>query len=535
MAQKLGEARADLRMLQRELYRGLEIAQLVAAVETAALEFVGENLLILEQLRDAVGELDLAAGACRHGSQVMEDARREHVATHHGEGRRCSSRLRLLHDSGNAAQAPPGIRRFDDAIARHVCGGYRHHPDHGILLAGRNLGHLLHHRNFRVDKVVGEQHGERLAADYRFGTEHRVTQTQRLGLADVDEVDAARQHGVYRLEQLGLAARSKLGLQLVGLVEMILDGALVAARDEDHVGDAGRGGLLHRILDQRLVDHRQHFLGACFRYRQKPAAEAGDGKYGLGYLTERHDGFLFSWYGRITSRRAKDLAQTSSRTESASSPDQGPQFLFVQHLHAQLARAVELAAWIGSRDHIVRLLRNAAGDLASLCLDQLLGFVSGKRRQCSSQYERDAGKLAARRAARRLVGPLYAGLAQLGNHLAVVGFGEELADALREDRPDVVDLQQLVLVRFDQRLDAAEVAREILRSRLADVPDAQRKDEPRQGRPAALVDGGQQVRRGLVSHTLQPRERRYVELVQVGRCMHHLGVDELIHELVAQA
>src|SRR5215467_7203644 len=117
MAQKLGEARTDLRMLQRELYGGLEIPQLVAAVETAALEFVGENLFILEQLRDAVGELDLSAGACRHGSQVMEDARCEHVATHDGEGRRCRSRLRLLHDPGDAAQASPGIRGFDDAIA----------------------------------------------------------------------------------------------------------------------------------------------------------------------------------------------------------------------------------------------------------------------------------------------------------------------------------------------------------------------------------------------------------------------------------
>ncbi|MNY74992.1 hypothetical protein D3C86_2141580 [compost metagenome] len=54
--------------------------------------------------------------------------------------------------------------------------------------------------------------------------------------------------------------RFQLGFQFIGLVEVVFDGALVAAGDEDHVGDAGRDGLLHRVLDQRLVDDGQHFL-----------------------------------------------------------------------------------------------------------------------------------------------------------------------------------------------------------------------------------------------------------------------------------
>ena len=62
---------------------------------------------------------------------------------------------------------------------------------------------------------------------------------------------------------------------------MVLDRALVAAGDEDHLGDAGGGGLLDRVLDQRLVDDRQHLLRARLGRRQEAAAEAGDREYGF--------------------------------------------------------------------------------------------------------------------------------------------------------------------------------------------------------------------------------------------------------------
>ena len=45
-----------------------------------------------------------------------------------------------------------------------------------------------------------------------------------------------------------------------------------------------------------------------------------------------------------------------------------------------------------------------------------------------------------------------------------------------------------------------------LRGRLADVPDAQRVDEPRERRRLALLDRGDDVRRGLVGHALERRE-----------------------------
>ena len=62
---------------------------------------------------------------------------------------------------------------------------------------------------------------------------------------------------------------------------MILDRALVAPGDEDEVLDAGVARLVDHVLDQRPVDHGQHFLRDRLARRQKAGAEARDGKHGL--------------------------------------------------------------------------------------------------------------------------------------------------------------------------------------------------------------------------------------------------------------
>ena len=95
-----------------------------------------------------------------------------------------------------------------------------------------------------------------------------------------------------RLLQLGLlvAALDQRGLELVGVVEMILDRALVAAGDEDEFLDAGGEAFLDRVLDQRPVDDRQHFLGHRLGRRQEARAQAGDRQNGftdaLGHVVD---------------------------------------------------------------------------------------------------------------------------------------------------------------------------------------------------------------------------------------------------------
>ena len=81
--------------------------------------------------------------------------------------------------------------------------------------------------------------------------------------------------------QLVLALGQQLVLEAVLMVEVVLDGALAAAVDEDHLLDPGGNGLLHRVLDQRFVHHRQHFLGHGLGRRQETGAHARHREDGL--------------------------------------------------------------------------------------------------------------------------------------------------------------------------------------------------------------------------------------------------------------
>ena len=62
---------------------------------------------------------------------------------------------------------------------------------------------------------------------------------------------------------------------------MILDRVLAAAGDQDDVVDAGGHRLLDAVLNDRLVDERQHFLGLRLGGRKKAGAETGGREDGL--------------------------------------------------------------------------------------------------------------------------------------------------------------------------------------------------------------------------------------------------------------
>ena len=53
---------------------------------------------------------------------------------------------------------------------------------------------------------------------------------------------------------------------------------LLAAGDDDDLLDAGRDRLLDAVLDDRLVDERQHLLGLRLGRGQEPCAPAGGRK-----------------------------------------------------------------------------------------------------------------------------------------------------------------------------------------------------------------------------------------------------------------
>ena len=112
------------------------------------------------------------------------------------------------------------------------------------------------------------------------GDEHRVAQAERLALAHVGEVDQVRDLADLG-EQLRLAARFQERFELDRDVEMIFDGVLAAAGDEDDVVDAGGDRFFDAVLDDRLVDERQHLFRLRLGGGQEAGAQPGGRKHRL--------------------------------------------------------------------------------------------------------------------------------------------------------------------------------------------------------------------------------------------------------------
>ena len=75
-----------------------------------------------------------------------------------------------------------------------------------------------------------------------------------------------------------LAGVGDFVFQLVADVEVIFQRALATPRDDGDFRQAGLERFFDAVLDQRRVDHRQHFLGHRLGRGKKACAVAGRGK-----------------------------------------------------------------------------------------------------------------------------------------------------------------------------------------------------------------------------------------------------------------
>ena len=149
-----------------------------------------------------------------------------------------------------------------------------------VLVVG--VDQLADARPVADDHVVGQDHRERLVADQVLGHEHRVAQPELFLLADVRHLGqvADRPH---LAEHLDVALLLEQVLELVGEVEMVLDRPFLARGDDDDLLDAGRHRLLDGVLDDRLVDQRQHLLRLRLGGGEEAGAPSGGRKDSLAY------------------------------------------------------------------------------------------------------------------------------------------------------------------------------------------------------------------------------------------------------------
>ena len=103
-----------------------------------------------------------------------------------------------------------------------------------------------------------------------------MAEAQRGLLSGIGDLPGLGQARFELGEQLGLAAFEEGGFEFESTVEMVVDRALGAARDKKELLDPGRLGLLDSVVNERLVDDRQHFFRHCLGRRQKPGAQPGN-------------------------------------------------------------------------------------------------------------------------------------------------------------------------------------------------------------------------------------------------------------------
>jgi hypothetical protein len=128
-------------------------------------------------------------------------------------------------------------------------------------------------------QLVRKQHRERFVADNMPRAPDRMPEAERLLLAHGDHLAELRVRRRKHVEALALLAKRRLELER--LVEIIHERGLPAPGDEDQLFDPRLARFVDRILDQRPIHDRDHFLGDALRRRKKAGAEAGDGEYRL--------------------------------------------------------------------------------------------------------------------------------------------------------------------------------------------------------------------------------------------------------------
>lgn len=141
----------------------------------------------------------------------------------------------------------------------------------------------------RGDHRVAQQNRKGLVPDMVACVQDGVAETAHAGLPDIMNSRHAL-HLAQHLYLLDAALHLQFGLQFVDRMKVLLDGALGTADDDQDVRDAGLHGLLHDILDDRLVHDRQHLLGHGLGDRQETRAETGGGNDGLADFRDHGGG-----------------------------------------------------------------------------------------------------------------------------------------------------------------------------------------------------------------------------------------------------
>ena len=241
--------------------------------------------------------------------------------------------------------------------------------------------------------------------------QHRVAETERLRLPDVDAVDSRRSRRLHRLRAApSCCASSSSVSSSYALSKWSSIDALVAPGDEDHVGNAGGGGLFRPRTESAACRRRAAFPSARLGRRQEASAEARP-PGNTAFVILRMAAFLVEIL--VSAAYARPVVTRCRRPASS------------EHWQAEFHGLCKLGPGIGAGNHVAGFSTRCRRDLPALGFDPRLRIVARQARQRAGQHEREAREAAGGRAVRPGFGPMHTGGAQVRDHLAIVTFREE--------------------------------------------------------------------------------------------------------------
>jgi hypothetical protein len=266
--QVFAEGDAEVVALQGELDGGFQETQFVSGIVAAAFVDVGVHFFFLQEVAHAVGELKFATGASLCFGEALKDGGSENVAADDGQIRRGFFRFWFLDHVFNFEEAITEAAVFNRLYVEDAVRGNHFAFDDlsgedGALLLIEDFDHLLEAGNFGVDHVVGQENGEGLVADKLAGHQDGVAEAESFFLADIGDMNHVGD-GADDVKQVGFVALLEHGLEFIADVEVVFDGLFATAGDDEDLVATGGHGLLDSVLDDGLVDQREHFFGLSF-------------------------------------------------------------------------------------------------------------------------------------------------------------------------------------------------------------------------------------------------------------------------------
>lgn len=265
----MGESKLDLRNDELEL---------IAAVVAAAFELTAVHGFTARKVRaEGICKANFAIFAWFLCFKEVKDFRCNNVASYDSKIRWSLFLLRFFNEFFNLPSVFAGFDATDDAVARNVVVRYLLDCAHRVPILFVDLDQLADGRNFVRNNIVAKEHGNRLVdADKRCGGENSMAITFGGVLADKGEFCEATDF-LNCLEFLEFLFLFQAVLKFEVAVKMILQRTLADGGHENNFFDACGNSLFHNVLNDRLVDDRQHFLRLRLGGGEEPRAHAGNG------------------------------------------------------------------------------------------------------------------------------------------------------------------------------------------------------------------------------------------------------------------